>query len=138
CGDDLERQAKELDPAELEAAAARGQDFVFAGGTQERYHPGVTAGVGCEFGDVSAWDGFWAVRMVDGRPERVDLDLAGAEVPAHIAASAMTVEAATATHYLISNDGSYFALAKELGPPEIVAEFLAGEELPPLILTGKT
>ncbi len=138
CGDDLERQAQDLDPAELEAAAASGQDFVFARGTQERYHPGVTAAVGREFGEVSAWDGFWAVRLVEGRPEKVDLDLAGAELPAHIAAAALTVEADTATHYLISNGGSYFALAKELGPPEIVAEFLAEEELPPLVFAGKT
>jgi predicted O-methyltransferase YrrM len=138
CGDDLERQAKDLDPAELEAAAASGQDFVFAPGTRERYHPGVTAAVGRAFGEVSAWDGFWAVRLVEGRPEKVDLDLAGAELPAHIAAAVLTVEADTATHYLISNGGSYFALAKELGPPEIVAQFLAEEELPPLVFAGKT
>ncbi len=136
CGDDLELQAKDLDPAELEAVAGSGQDYVFSEALRVHYHPGVTAAVGREYGEVNAWDGFWAVRFSDEGPGRVDLDLAAAELPTYI--EGVTIEAETPTHYLISTHGSYAALAKELGAPDVAAEILAGEDFPPLVFVGGT
>lgn len=137
CGDDLELQLRDLDPGELETAAGSGQDYVLSTSRGVSYHPGVTLAVAREFGEVSAWDGFWAARF-SGKWRKVVLDLAGSELPAHVASAAIKMEADTPAYHLISSQGRYFALAKQLGPPDVAAEFLGDEDLPPLVLTGST
>jgi len=138
CGDDLELQLKDLDPAEVEMAARGGQDYSSANTSDAHYHPGVTLAVAREFGDVCAWTGFWAVKRSGMGWDNVVLDLTGLELPEHVASAAIKIEGDTPEHYLISTRGRYFALAKQLGPPDIVAELLGDEDLPPLVFTGST
>ena len=138
CGDDLEMQLKDLDPAEVELAARSRHDYVPASTSGTYYHPGVTLAVAREFGEVSAWDGFWTVRWSGKKWQKVILDLTGLELPEHVAAVAITIEGATLEHHLISSGGRYFALSKQLGPPDIVAELLGDEDLPPLVFMGST
>ena len=54
CGDDLERQAKDMAPETLAADVQSGRDYI-------GYHPGVTAAVAKELTSVTVWDGFWMV-----------------------------------------------------------------------------
>ena len=138
CGDDLEMQLKDLDPAEVETAALGGQDFVSPGSGRVGYHPGVTLAVAREFGEVSTWDGFWAVRFSGEEWRQVTLDLTEAEVPEHAASADVTIEADSPGHHLIASQGRHFALAKLLGPPHIVAELLSDQDLPPLVFCGSS
>jgi predicted O-methyltransferase YrrM len=137
CGDDLELQLRDLDPKEVEAAAGSGQDYVLYSSSGVSYHPGVTLAVAREFGEVRAWDGFWAARF-SGKWRKVALDLAESELPAHVASAAIRLEGDMPAYHLISNQDRYFALAKQLGPPDVAAEILGDEELQPLVLTGST
>ncbi len=72
CGDDLELQGSECDLAVLRANAA--VDCITFPDTGKFCHPGVTLAVHEEFGDVSAYFGFWIMRKLsDGRFEKVAL-----------------------------------------------------------------
>jgi len=138
CGDDLELQLKDLHPAEVEAAARSGQDYVSSSNGRGYYHPGVTLAVAREFGKVSTWDGFWAVRFSGKEWNKVTLDLAKSELPEHVASATIKVAGDTPSHYLISSGGRYFAVAKDMGSLDIAAEYLGDSDLPPLIFTGNT
>jgi tetratricopeptide (TPR) repeat protein len=71
CGDDLELQIHQLD---VQHARENNQkDYVMDPKTQSKYHPGVSLAVGEFFGEVSAWEGFWAMRKRNGRWEKVEL-----------------------------------------------------------------
>src|ERR1041385_2150885 len=83
CGDDLEKQLKELDAAEVESAASRKQDYVSARSGDAHYHPGVTLAVAREFGEVSVWEGFWAMRSGGAEWNTVALDSTDATLPEH-------------------------------------------------------
>lgn len=72
CGDDLESQLDEVDPAFTEEN--REKDFVADPKTGRDYHPGVTLGAARFFGGrVSCRDGFWLMRKSGGRWENVEL-----------------------------------------------------------------
>jgi predicted O-methyltransferase YrrM len=60
CGDDLDKQFHEINPALHEQALGSGLDFVHS------YHPGVTEAIRHKFGTVWMRDGFWAVRKING------------------------------------------------------------------------
>jgi hypothetical protein len=69
CGDDLELQAPAVD---LENAKDNAHlDFILDPKTGQYYHPGITLAVAECFGDVSSWDGFWAVRKCGSKWEKV-------------------------------------------------------------------
>ena len=137
-GDDLELQLADLDPAEVEAAVRRRQDFASTNGAGSDYHPGITLAVAEELGDVSSWDGFWAVAFRDGVAEKLTLDPHGEELPEHLTLSSIVIEADSPKHHLVSTGGRFYAVAKELGPPDITAELLGDADLPPFIFTGAT
>ena len=136
CGDDLERQLADLNPAEVQAAVRRRLDFVSSNGSD--YHPGITLAVAEELGEVSSWDGFWAISFSDGKSARLYLDIDGEEVPEHLAATSVVIEADTPKHHVISTDGRFYGVAKALGPPDITAELLGDTDLSPFIFTGAT
>jgi predicted O-methyltransferase YrrM len=138
CGDDLELQLQDLDPAEVEAAVSQGQDFVSSTETGVDYHPGITLAVAQELGNVSNWDGFWAVRFAEGNVAQLTLDSEEGVVPEHLAESAITIEADAPAHHLISTGGRYFAVSKQFGAPDIATELLGATDLPPFIFTGST
>jgi hypothetical protein len=66
----------------------------------------------------------------------VTLDLSDAEMPEHLAGFALRIEAETPAYYVVACEDRYFALARQLGPPDIGAELLGEEDLPPLVLMG--
>jgi predicted O-methyltransferase YrrM len=137
CGDDLDLQLQELDPAEVGVAARSGLDFVRSTSNQDlSYHPGVTLAVAQEFGELRAWDGFWAIRFTGVEWTQVELDLTAADVPAHLASGMVQVLEVAPEHFLIACEGRYFAVSKRLGPPDIAAEMIPDGDLPPLILAG--
>jgi predicted O-methyltransferase YrrM len=138
CGDDLELQLQNLDPAEVEDAVNYGRDFVSSSQTGEDYHPGITLAVAQELGQVSSWDGFWAYRFSADQGAKVTLELEDGDLPDHLMETAMTIEADEPTHHVIRTEGRYFAVSKQLGPPDIAAELLGATDLPPYIFTGST
>ena len=138
CGDDLELQLQDHNPAEVEAAVTQGRDFVSSGEKGTHYHPGITLAVAKELGEVSDWNGFWAVKFSEGKGTKLTLDPEDGEMPEHLATSAIVVEGDAARHHLISTDGRYFAVAKELGAADLAAELLGTTDLPPFIFTGST
>jgi len=137
CGDDLELQLEDLEPAEVEEAARSGYQFV-SSRSGVPYHPGVTLAVGREFGKVSEWSGFWAVRAFGTGWSSVTLDEAAGELPEHVFSAVTKIEGDTETHYLISNQGRYCALAKALGSPNMAAELVREEDVPPWFYTAGT
>lgn len=138
CGDDLEVQAADLDPADLEAAVSSGSDFQRSARFGVSYHPGVTLAVAREFGQVSAWDGFWALMKTENGWESVTIAAEDARLPRHIAGSALQFEGGTDGYHLFSWRGRFYAVSAQLGPPQKMAEHLIEEDLPPLFFTGRT
>jgi hypothetical protein len=71
CGDDLDLQRGEIDPAE--AWAKKDEDYIRNAKTGRLYHPGVTLAVGQIFDRVAVWDGFWAVRRTPSGWQPVEM-----------------------------------------------------------------
>jgi predicted O-methyltransferase YrrM len=84
CGDDLELQMSEVGTAELTKDVATDKDYVKSETCGIFYHPGVTRAVAEAFGEVSAWEGFWAMRKTKGGWTKVDLSGCKIEIPEHI------------------------------------------------------
>ncbi|MBT3553497.1 MAG: tetratricopeptide repeat protein [Rhodospirillaceae bacterium] len=81
CGDDLELQAHQCDYDFLQANKAA--DFI-AGDDGTEFHPGVTLAVAEFFGKVSAFNGFWAMRKLEGGAyAAVDFKNARGLLPVH-------------------------------------------------------
>jgi predicted O-methyltransferase YrrM len=82
CGDDLELQLDTVDP--IHNAENCSLDYIQDPRTRAFYHPGVTKAVGEYFGRVSVWEGFWAMRRIEGRWDKVHLaDCNRYSVPPH-------------------------------------------------------
>jgi len=86
CGDDLELQLSQVD---MENARTTSEmDFVLDSKTGLWFHPGVTVAVNQMFGDVSVWEGFWAVRRHGDGWEKVVMEdgiLHDLVIPSHLA-----------------------------------------------------
>lgn len=63
CGDDLELQAAQIDFRSI--TDDLGFEYIVAPDTNTYFHPGVTLAVAEYFGEVSVWEGFWAMRKAD-------------------------------------------------------------------------
>ena len=81
CGDDLELQIPDVDPATARAASA--VDFCADPGTGRSFHPGVTLAVHEALGRVPAVDGFWYVRRTEAGWEGFDPTRGEVFVPPH-------------------------------------------------------
>ena len=85
CGDDLELQLSETTPAFVEQNL--GIDYLSDPHTQRSFHPGVTWAIAAFFGEVSVWEGFWAMRKESEGWSRIPADAFSAEeieIPAHL------------------------------------------------------
>jgi tetratricopeptide (TPR) repeat protein len=85
CGDDLELQLCQLDVEYAKENTQR--DYIMDPETQTQYHPGVSLAIGEFFGEVSAWEGFWAMRKSNGRWEKIELHTTTVQpssVPQHL------------------------------------------------------
>ncbi|MGH2652413.1 MAG: class I SAM-dependent methyltransferase, partial [Actinomycetota bacterium] len=143
CGDDLELQQAEVDPKEHGAGVTSGLDYILSSTAGRYYHPGVTEAVAVELGEVSAWNGFWAVRKREHGWQTIDLDLQDACLPKHIEAELeaerLEVVGETSVFNLVRcGTGHYVALAKSLGPLEPLVERLGERDLGSLVLMGRS
>ena len=85
CGDDLELQLAAIDVHYAEDNAAI--DYVCDPKTGKWYHPGVTLAVAESLGEVSVWEGFWAMRKTGPTWSRIvaeRLDRGDVRVPPHL------------------------------------------------------
>ncbi len=74
CGDDLELQQSQIDFHYAEKN--KGKDYILDVGVNKPFHPGVTLAVWEFFGgEVSSWDGFWAMRKTESGWQKIILDL---------------------------------------------------------------
>ncbi|MHC4572550.1 MAG: class I SAM-dependent methyltransferase [Planctomycetota bacterium] len=80
CGDDLELQLYQLDVEYAKENMHR--DYVTDPRTETKYHPGVSLAVGEFFGEVSAWEGFWAMRKKGAHWQKVELPVTAFPHPA--------------------------------------------------------
>ncbi|MBI1923208.1 class I SAM-dependent methyltransferase [Candidatus Poribacteria bacterium] len=86
CGDDLEMQIFQVD--EIYARRNREVDFILDPKTKRWFHPGCSVAIGEFFGEVSVWEGFWAMRKCGDEWESVILEEAALQhlvVPNHLA-----------------------------------------------------
>jgi predicted O-methyltransferase YrrM len=84
CGDDLELQLAEVD---AENCIQRSDsDFTTDPQSNRSYHPGVTRAVAEFFGEVSVWEGFWAMRRQGAGWEPLPSNGLGPaiEIPQHL------------------------------------------------------
>jgi predicted O-methyltransferase YrrM len=85
CGDDLELQISQVD--RKYAWANRHMDYINDPRTGEKFHPGVTTAINEYLGEVTAWEGFWAMRRSANiwqgvaKPELAEHELCG---PSHL------------------------------------------------------
>ena len=71
CGDDLELQSFQIDTEYAKKHLM--EDLTMDPKQQIEFHPGVSLAVGEFFGEVSAWEGFWAMRKCGSSWEKVEL-----------------------------------------------------------------
>lgn len=142
CGDDLELQKFQINTLEHKSALNLNKDYVLSSKGSAYYHPGVTEAVAVEFGEVSSWEGVWATRKQGPRWIRVELDSASIEIPSHISRPAdpavpqVEIVDATDRFNLIRIDDRFVAVAKQLGPIDLLVERLGERELFPVIFLG--
>jgi len=147
CGDDLELQRTEVDDEEHRAAVGLKKDFVYSSKAAAYYHPGVTEAVALEFGEVSSWEGVWAARKLGSQWAKVEVDTATVQTPDHIKNASeaeeercASVEIVDGTNdfHLVKIGKRFLAVAKQLGPTELLAERLGERELAPLLFLGES
>ncbi|MBI3441414.1 MAG: hypothetical protein HY052_06395, partial [Proteobacteria bacterium] len=81
------------------------------------YHPGVTLAVAEVFGEVSAWEGFWAMRKTEYGWIKVNLVDCDIEIPEHLAVtnkSLMPVDVCI-DYNIIFYEGIYYGVRQSLG-----------------------
>jgi hypothetical protein len=140
CGDDLELDGSSLPAAELEAAIATEDDYVFSSSAGVSFHPGVTGAVNREFPRVGAWNGFWAVRRAADGWAPLSLDVTGLSVPDHVrdAAGGARLIESVGSYNLVDTEGHYFAIDASIGPVDLFEEFLGERALPPALLENES
>lgn len=132
CGDDLELQMSQLDRATLDGDVAAAKDYVESKAHRLFYHPGVTRAVGEAFGEVSAWEGFWAMRKHDQGWEPIDLSGCAVEIPQHIGAA--QAQAAAPEVQPLYQVAMISEIAEGIRQNRPASEF-PPEELPELVAT---
>jgi predicted O-methyltransferase YrrM len=142
CGDDLELQKHEVESQEHRAAVKLQKDYVYSSKATKHYHPGVTEAVAVEFGEVSAWEGIWAMRRVGSQWARIDLAIKKAQIPPHIAGAVAAIEVTevgqTRDFKLFNAGVRFLAVAKSLGLTDLLVERLGERELPPVLFSGES
>jgi tetratricopeptide (TPR) repeat protein len=73
CGDDLELQLSQIDRNHAELN--KHMDYILDPKAKVNFHPGVSLAVGEFFGEVSAWEGLWAMRKRGEGWEKVDVPM---------------------------------------------------------------
>lgn len=84
CGDDLELQFRECDQQVVYEKPD--EEYLQDPRTSRFFHPGVTCAVGELFGEVSVWEGFWAMKKTNKGWEKVVMNVSKDDVvvPEHL------------------------------------------------------
>ena len=118
CGDDLEAQLSEVDLASHKEAVSLKSDVAVDPRSKAAYHPGVTQAVGELFPDVSAWEGFWAMRRSGSTWNKLVLDVSGISIPDHL--KNMPTFAESYNEYNIFRVGErVLAIRQQIGPVDL-------------------
>ncbi|HSB68398.1 MAG TPA: class I SAM-dependent methyltransferase [Candidatus Methylomirabilis sp.] len=134
CGDDLELPLSQLDPERVRVQAR--EDYARDSRTGQYYHPGISLAVGEFFGEVSAREGFWAMRKRGEGwvgVEMAEIPSAASLIPAHLKMGAplCLVEQGYKGYNILCYRGAYYAVAQALGPidlPHLDANALADHQ----------
>lgn len=121
CGDDLELQVLQID--KIHAKINSNMDFILDPQTNKQYHPGVALAVGEFFGEVSVWEGFWAMRKCGrGGWKKVNPDscyLNNLHIPDHLDMLPGLVAEGYKGYNIVSYASRFYALAQSLGPVDL-------------------
>ena len=118
CGDDLELQLGEVVLADHLIALGQRKDVSIGVQSKGAYHPGVTQAVAELFPNVSAWEGFWAVRRKGNAWENIDLDISGISIPGHLKGLPVFLEAHN-QYNLFAVGERVLAIHQQLGPIDL-------------------
>ncbi len=146
CGDDLEAQLDDTNTEITIKLADNDVDCALDEKTGESIHPGVTVAVSQEFGRVSEWHGFWAMRRRKSAFKPVDLSGFEIIIPPHLeelsdlsAESTMPTYRGTYCDYSIVHWNDVFvAVRNDVGDISLFDESVGERELEPKILRGKS
>jgi len=122
CGDDLELQKNEVDAADLLQDVDTGKDYIRNKTRGIYYHPGVTMAVAEVLGEVSSWEGFWAVRKTPGGWTKVDLSRCEIEIPEHLLAVESESLKPVATYEgfnIVQMEAIYYGLRQSIGEVDL-------------------
>ena len=122
CGDDLELQLSQMD--QNHAELNKHKDYILDPKTKVNFHPGVSLAVGEFFGEVSAWEGFWAMRKRGGIWERVELPRALPGqlcLPQHLTCQSPPhlVKEKYKGYNIVKYLDQYYGLSQTLGPIDL-------------------
>ena len=136
CGDDFELHWNDCDVTDLDEAVATDADYVTLGGTS--FHPGVTAGVRDALGFVSVYDGVWMTQIRSGETRPIALMARDSTIPPHLTPLESDIapsHLSESDNYTILQLGARFvAVARSLGPIDLMREPVGTREFPPLLL----
>jgi Flp pilus assembly protein TadD/predicted O-methyltransferase YrrM len=122
CGDDLELQLSQLDREHAELH--KHMDYILDPKTKGYFHPGVSLAVGEFFGEVSTWEGFWAMRKEGGIWKKVELPKLPPDrlrLPEHLTGQSLPklVKENYKGFNVVQYLGKHYALAQTLGPVDL-------------------
>jgi predicted O-methyltransferase YrrM len=139
CGDDFELPVGAVDQAVHRQALSGNVDFTEDPSSGVGYHPGVSQAIADAFGDVSVWDGLWAMRRSGIDFEAIDRLDYEPRIPEHLKAGEKTALTELVRSELgfniIRSQGNYIACREALGavdfsiPLEALTQSYAGSDL---------
>jgi predicted O-methyltransferase YrrM len=147
CGDDLELQMDECDVEFATNQAKEKVDYVEDKKTGINFHPGVTLATWDEFGRVSAWNGFWAIRKTGDSWETFDLDHEKIELPQHLADAIEETNRTTPmakicgemeNYNLVHLGDRYIGIHQKIGLIDLFDEPVGLRELSPIIFVANS
>lgn len=119
CGDDYELPASSVDREAHRQALLNNVDFTNDPVSGVSYHPGVSQAIADTLGDVSAWDGLWAVERGGSGFEKIDHLDYEPDIPEHLRPGdkpALTeISGSELGFNIIRSQGRYVACRKSLG-----------------------
>jgi predicted O-methyltransferase YrrM len=119
CGDDFELPVDAVDQAFHRQKLSDNVDFTEDPSSGTSYHPGVSQAIADAFGEVSVWDGLWAVRRTRMGFETINHLEYEPQIPEHLNAGEMAALAELVRSELgfniIRSQGSYIACRQSLG-----------------------
>ena len=119
CGDDFELPVDAADQEAHQQKLSNNVDFTEDPFSGVGYHPGVSQAIADAFGEVSVWDGLWAVRRSGTGFETINHLEDEPQIPEHLRAGEKTALVELVRSELgfniIRSQGSYIACRESLG-----------------------